>query len=238
MTKQFSTTFGVLSVLAFGMSGCGGGGKSAEKPTEKSVAAGQKSAPVPSKAAAAMTLNLSQGPDVCFKAIVKHLGADTKVSEMTSFFSSGPDLEGGSSSEPEGTLTTCKADYQSPADPRKLVSTSMDTKTGVFSEPQPMEITVMGDAASFRLEDHLIPLSQVDASALTGVMEAEKPKLSGVYSRYVWSGVRLMGPGAFSNTHTLRLDLEGRLAANDIKNSGYASVSVDGKKITKNLLLP
>ncbi len=237
MTKQYFASLGMLSIFALGVSACGGADKPTEKPADNAIAAAQKSADVPVKAAAA-ALNLSQGPDVCFKAIVKHLGADTKVSEMTSFFSAGPDIESDASSEPEGTLTTCKVDYQNPSDPRKLVSTSMDMDTGTFSEPQPMEITVMGDAASFRLEDHLIPLSQIDAAALTGVMEAEKSKLSGVYSKYVWSGVRLMGPGAFSDVHTLRLDIEGRLAANDIKNSGYASVSMDGKKITKNFLMP
>ena len=52
------------------------------------------------------------------------------------------------------------------------------------------------------------------------------------------SGVRLSGPDAFSRTHTLRLDLDGRLAANDIKDGGYASVSLDGKRITANHLMP
>ena len=47
-----------------------------------------------------------------------------------------------------------------------------------------------------------------------------------------------MPPGAFSDEHTLRLDLEGRIAANDIKNSGYASVSVDGTTVVRNHLLP
>jgi hypothetical protein len=225
----------IVPALVLGLSACGGGDKAAEGSPEK-AAAPSKAAAAP--AAAASSLNLAAGPDVCFKAIAKHLGADTKVSEITSFFSAGADLEGGGSSEPEGTMTTCKVDFQSPDDPRKLVSSSMDVDTGEFSAPQQMEITVMGDAASFRLEDHLIALSQIDAAQLTGIMEAEKAKLQGVYSRHVWSGVRLMGPGAFSEVHTLRLDLEGRLAANDIKNGGYASVSVDGKKITANHLMP
>jgi hypothetical protein len=225
----------IVPALALGLCGCGGGDKAAEGSPEK-AAAPSKAAAAP--AAAASSLNLAAGPDVCFKAIAKHLGADTKVSEITSFFSAGADLEGGGSSEPEGTMTTCKVDFQSPDDPRKLVSSSMDVDTGEFSAPQQMEITVMGDAASFRLEDHLIALSQVNAAALTGIMESEKAKLAGVYSSHVWSGVRLMGPGAFSEVHTLRLDLEGRLAANDIKNSGYASVSIDGKKITADHLMP
>jgi hypothetical protein len=237
MTKQFSTAVCALPALTIVLSGCGGGDSAPKDTPVKTTPTAQTTAPAasPSKA---VNFNLSQGSDVCFKAVVKHLGADTKISELTSFFNAGADLESSTASVPQGTMTTCKVDYQNPSDPRKLVSTTMDTETGIFSEAQPMEITVMGDAASFRLEDHLIALSQIDASALTGIMEAEKTKLSGIYSSYVWSGVRLMGPDAFNNAHTLRLDVEGRLAANDIKNSGYASVSVDGKKITKNLLLP
>ncbi len=235
MAKSVSAVTWMLPALALGLSACGGSDKAAEGSPEKSDAPAKTAA---APAAAPSALNLAAGPDVCFKAIAKHLGADAKVAEITSFFAEGADIEGGSSNEPVGTMTTCKVDYQSPDDPRKLVSVSMDTKTGVFSEPQQMEITVMGDAASFRLEDHLIPLSKINAAGLTAVMEAEKAKLSGIYSKYVWSGVRLEGPGAFSEVHTLRLDLNGRLAANDIKNGGYASVSIDGAKITKNHLLP
>jgi hypothetical protein len=235
MAKSVSTFVWLMPALALSLSACEGGDKAAEASPEK-VAATSKNATAP--VAASTAFNLAAGPDVCFKAIAKHLGADAKVAEITSFFSGGADLEGGSSDEAEGTMSTCKVDYQSPDDPRKLVSTSMDTKTGEFSAPQQMEITVMGDAAAFRLEDHLIPLSQVNAAALTGIMESEKAKLAGVYSRHVWTGVRLMGPGAFSEVHTLRLDVEGRLAANDIKNSGYASISVDGKKITADHLMP
>lgn len=237
MTRKFSIATCALSAFTLGLSACGGADSAPKDAPVKTSAAAQKSAPVATPSNA-VVFNLSQGPDVCFKAVAKHLGADTKISELTSFFNAGADLESSTPSEPQGTMTICKVDYQNPSDPRKLVSTTLDTKTGVFSEAQPMEITVMGDAASFRLEDHLIALSQIDASALTGIMESEKTKLSGIYSSYVWSGVRLMGPDAFNNAHTLRLDVEGRLAANDIKNSGYASVSVDGKKITKNLLLP
>jgi hypothetical protein len=81
-------------------------------------------------------------------------------------------------------------------------------------------------------------LAQVNAAALSSIMESQKERLSGVYSKYAWSGVRLSSPGAFSDTHTLRLDVSGRLASNDIKEDGYASISADGKTITTNNLLP
>ena len=187
--------------------------------------------------ASVRALTLASGPDVCFREIAKKFGPDVKVAEITSFFSAGEAIDG-RSSEPRGQMTSCTVSFQNPSDPRKLLSARFDTRTGQFGEPSPVEITVMGNAATFRLDDHVIPLSRVDAGALTGVMAAQEKRLKTVYGDYAWSGVRLSGPGAFSRTHTLRLDLDGRLAANDIKESGYASVSLDGKRITMNHLMP
>jgi hypothetical protein len=182
-------------------------------------------------------LTLASGPDVCFREIARKFGSDIKVAEITSFFSAGEAIDG-RSSEPRGQMTTCTVSFQNPSDPRKLLAASFNTRTGTFGEPSPVEITVMGNAASFRLDDHVVPLSRVNAAALTGVMDAQEKRLKTVYGDYAWSGVRLSGPDAFSRTHTLRLDLDGRLAANDIKEGGYASVSLDGKRITANHLMP
>src|SRR5690606_13013175 len=107
-----------------------------------------------------------------------------------------------------------------------------------FSEPYDIELSVSGNAADFRLDDYLMPLSQVDAAALSGVMEAQQPALAGDYSRYSWTGVRRVPPGPFRDEHTLRPDLGGRLARRAIKNGGYLSVSVDGGTIAANHLLP
>lgn len=182
-------------------------------------------------------LTLASGPDACFREIARKFGSDVKVAEITSFFSPGEAISG-RSSEPRGQMTSCTVSFQNPSDPRKLLAARFDTRTGRFGEPSPVEITVMGNAASFRLQDHVIPLSRVNAAALAGVMEAQDARLKSVYGDYAWSGVRLSGPDAFSRTHTLRLDLDGRLAANDIRESGYASVSLDGRRITANHLMP
>ena len=165
--------------------------------------------------------------DACFRAAAEQIGAETPVSEINSSFSAET-----------GELQVCTVDYQSPADPRKLVGQRLDLATGRFSDPYEIELSVSGDAAAFRLEDYVLPLSQVDAAALPAVIEAQKPALDGVYGRYAWTSVRLMPPGAFSDRHTLRLDLEGRLAANDVRNSGYLSVSTDGGSVVANHLLP
>jgi hypothetical protein len=189
-------------------------------------------------AAAGEVLTLAMGPDICFRKIAERFGADVKVSEITSFFGGGEGI-GGITVAPRGQMTSCSVSFQSPSDPRKLLSSRYDLGTGSFSAPQPVEITVMGgNAADFRLADYVIPLSRVNAAALTGVMHAQEARLKKVYGDYAWTGVRLSSPGAFSNTHTLRLDLDGRLASNDIKESGYASVSLDGKRITADYLMP
>ena len=185
----------------------------------------------------APALTLASGPDVCFREIAKKFGSDVKVSEITSFFSPGEAISG-RSSEPRGQMTSCSVSFQNPSDPRKLLSASFNTRTGQFGEPSPVEITVMGNAADFRLDDYVVPLSRVNAAALTGVMKAQEARLKSVFGDYAWSGVRLSAPDAFSRTHTLRLDLDGRLAANDIRESGYASVSLDGRRITSNHLMP
>ena len=183
---------------------------------------------------------LADGPDVCFRAIVRHLGAQTKVYEMTAFFSPGPEFSH-HGARPEGQLTTCTVQYQDPDNPRRLLDTHMNLQTGTFSAPEPARIMVARHThrvADFRLEDVLIPLSSMHPEALTSVMQAQASRLGAVYSRYVWSGVRLSAPDVFRPTHTLRLDLDGRLAANDIETSGYASVSLDGTRIVRDHLMP
>lgn len=224
------------AALTLGLMGCG------ESKDASGGANGTPSSPARTglggNAAKVDAPTLAQGPDVCFRAIAKHLGADTKVSEVTSFFSAGNEIDS-SDDKPQGQLTTCSVQYQSPDDPRKLLGTRMDIATGQFAPPSPVEIRVTGgNAAEFKLDDHLIPLSKVSPAALTAIMDSQKAALSGVYSKYAWTGVRLESPGAFSNTHTLRLDVDGRLASNDIKESGYASITTDGQKITTNHLLP
>jgi hypothetical protein len=175
---------------------------------------------------------------VCFRAIAKQLGPDAKVSEINSFFSSGKDIDN-SDDEPKGQLTVCSVQYQDPSDPRKLLGTSLNVRTGNFESPSPVDITVTGgDASKFKLADYVIPLAQVNAAGLAPFMEAQKGPMSKIFNRFTWSGVRLMAPGVFSNVHVLRLDIEGRLATNDIKESGYAEFAIDGKTLKSNNLKP
>ena len=191
-----------------------------------------------SSSASASKFTLANGSDVCFREFAKQVGGNAKVSELTSFFSVGKDIDP-SASASRGEMTTCTVQYQSPDDPRKLVEVSMDAKAGTFSAPRPVEITVMGgDASKFNLEDHLIAMSQVNAAGLQAVMDGQKASMDKIFSKHAWSGVRLEAPDAFDIKHTLRIDIDGRLASNDIKEGGYASISTDGKTIVRNLLKP
>lgn len=238
MTPKSIPTLCLAGALALALSACGRDASETDTPPAGDAGNRAASAPAASAEAEAFAApNLADGPDVCFKAIAAHLGADAKVSEITSFFASGAGIDA-SDTKPKGQMTTCTVKYQNPEDPRKLLSTSMDLRTGTFGAPQPLEIRVSGNASEFNLEDYVIPLSRVDAAALTGIMDAQKAALDGVFSQYAFDGVRLETPDAFSDVHTLRLDIEGRLASNDIQESGYASVSIDGKQITSNHLLP
>ena len=214
------------TAVALALSACG---NNADTPaaTAADAATDATSAPaVAAPPAQAQALTFADGPDVCFRAVADALDPATPVSEITSAF------------DDEGRLEVCTVDYQNPADERKLVGQRLDPATGTFGEPYDIELSVSGDAASFRLADYLVPLSQVDAAALAETIEGLKPSLEPVYSSYRWTRVRLESPGPFSEVHTLRLDLDGRLAANDVKNSGYASVSLDGRQVVRNHLLP
>lgn len=228
--------------LPFATSACGDDGTEATDapPAQPQQAqqAGQQDGEE-QQAAVAATL-ADQGPGACFDLVRENLGKQTKVNEIDSNFSTGKDIDP-QLIDPEdtpaaGTLTHCSVKYQSPDDPKKLVQANLDIDTGTFSDPQPLEITVMGDAATFDLEDHLVALSQVDTDPVQGQMDQQQAKLDGVFSAHAWSGVSLTPPDAFSAVHLLRVDVAGRLASNDILDHGFLELSVDGATVVKDNL--
>ncbi len=237
MLKLPSPALCLFAGLSIGLSACDRRDASAGSANQVTTVPGESQTAAPGVVQAKVAApTLAEGPDVCFRAVARQLGANTKVSEIDSFFSVGKEIDS-SATAPQGEMTICSVKYQNPSDPRKLLSTSLDIASGKFEPPSPVEITVMGgDESKFRLENYVIPLSQVNAAGLTSIMDAQKPKLSSVYSRYAWSGVRLSAPDAFSSAHTLRLDVTGRLKTNDIKSDGYASVTTDAKTIKTNFL--
>ncbi|MCD9004685.1 hypothetical protein LDO31_00270 [Luteimonas sp. XNQY3] len=185
----------------------------------------------------ASVLTLDDGPDVCLRKLAETFGADVEIAELSSQFSAGDDISGLITGVPQGQLVTCSAKYRSPDDPRKLLSAQLDTNTGEFGEPRPVNITVMGgDASQFDLDQHVVALSQIDAAAIAGLMEARKPQLDSHYSAYAWKAVLVEGPRVTSPAHTLRLGLQGRLAANDVVDSRFLTVSIPGGEVVEDII--
>ncbi|WP_154675983.1 hypothetical protein [Entomohabitans teleogrylli] len=180
--------------------------------------------------------SLSDGPDICFQKVKEKLGATATVYSIRSSFAPGEKITS-DTQYPDGAMTTCSVSYPNPDDPRKLLSMWLDNKTGEFQKPREVEIRVSGDASRFRLEDYLISLEKVDLSHLETFMAEQETALGKRFSVWAWKGVRLEEPGVFNNVHRLDIGVEGRLASNDIKDSGYATLSVDSKKVIKNRLM-
>lgn len=173
------------------------------------------------------------GIDVCFRKIREKLGNEARVNEIHSFFSAGADVSP-DDDEPKGTLTTCSVDYQNPDDKRKLLSMRMDTRTGQFGNPSPVELHVMGDKESFDLNEYVIELGKIDTAPLQAFMDKQSSALDKVYSVYAWDDIRLDAPGSFSNKHRLAVRLTGRYKSNDIENTGDATLAIDGKTVIDN----
>ncbi|MCB2089487.1 MAG: hypothetical protein R3E18_03110 [Sphingomonadaceae bacterium] len=180
-------------------------------------------------------MNLAAGPDACFKAVAAEIGNDAKVSEITTMFSPGSEVDS-SASEPAGAVTICSAYYQNPEDPRKLLSITYVPALGGFTDPAEVEISTRGNAADFNLDDYLMPLSDVKAAELSQVFEANADKLAEKYSTYAWTGVDLVEPGQFRDDFALRISYVGRLKSNDVKDEGYAIIALDGKTVTEDKL--
>src|SRR5687767_13293981 len=136
-------TAATLLSLGLGLGGCGNFSRG-EDNSDAIAPRAESEVPPPdgleSGGSSAPALTLASGPDVCFREIAKKFGSDVKVSEITSFFSAGEAIDG-RSSEPRGQMTSCSVSYQDPSDPRKLLTTSFNTRTGTFGEPSPVEIT-------------------------------------------------------------------------------------------------
>ncbi|CNI35559.1 Uncharacterised protein [Yersinia frederiksenii] len=181
--------------------------------------------------------SLSDGIDICLKKVKEKLGDETKVSTLSTFFSSGGEIKSRSTKEPRGAMTTCSVSYLNPENANRLLNMRMDTRTGEFQSPRQVEIRVSGDSSKFNLNNYLISLDKIDMSSLPAFMASQEKKLSEHYSTFAWTGVRLTSPGTFSNKHQLRVDVGGRLAVNDILDTGYAELSVDGKTVNKNRLV-
>ena len=180
-------------------------------------------------------LSLADGTDVCFDAVEERLGSDVKIAELTTDISLGSEIEA-RDTEPAGTVTNCTVQYQDPSDPRKLLALSMAATPGQFGEPMPVEISVTGDAASFNLEDMLIPLGEVNASGLNQTLSSLEPKVAERFEPYGWEYIRFTAPDAFNDRHVFRVGVKGRLKTNDVQDDGQIVIAADGSTIIQDRL--
>lgn len=215
-----SKSFCFAALLSIGLVACG---DSAE---DGDVAA---SAQPGSDATAAAALTLAEnGADACFKAAAEAFGADTKVSTLSATFGVA-DLEQYAVVEtPVGELKSCSLDYQDPDNANKLLRATMDKTTGEFGEPEPIEISVIGNAADFSLDNIVIPLSQINTSGMAGTIDAQQAKLDEIFSNHALQAVRLQSPGPARAEHLISIDFAGRLKSNEVLDKGSVGLKTDG----------
>ena len=183
-------------------------------------------------------LTVNDGIDVCFQKIRDKLGDDAKVGTIDTYFSSGREIDRGASA-PRGELTVCTVEYQDPDDANAMVQRRYNTKTGTFSAPQKMEIIpIGGDPQDFRVDDFVVPLSEIDTAGLASFLAEQKDELSKAYSDYEVVHVQLVEPGFMKSEHELGVTVEGRLSANNIKDRGSARLGLDGSTVISNDLTP
>jgi len=226
--RSVTTTTAIAGACTLALAACGGGTEqSADETVADMMADAASNAP-----------SFDDGYDVCFKAAQAALGDDAMVSTIATLFSSGSDIDS-MQSYPRGTMTGCKVEYQDPDNPMAMLSMDYDNNEGGFGEARELEITVIGgDASEFRVEDYVVRLGDVNIAAIGTMMEAKKADLDAAYSDYAWTGVRLDSPGVTSLDHALNITLTGRLASNNVKETGSARIGIDGTTVIRDGLLP
>ena len=98
----------LVAALVLALAACGGreDASAAADTATPGADAAPAAAGAGDAAPAFATPTLADGPDVCFRAIAEHLGADAKVSDINSRF------------DADGTLEICTVDDPNPADAR------------------------------------------------------------------------------------------------------------------------
>lgn len=218
--------FTLAAILALPLAGCGGADDADPLGGDSSVA-GQRA--IAGSGGSALSL-AKDGPDACFKAAASAFGAETKVMKLFSSFHMPEDLqEYVIIKAPVGDLKSCSVEFQDPDNPNKLLRADMDVATGEFKSPKPMELKVIGDSASFRLDDVVFPLSRIDTSKIAPAVSSQAATLDNTYSSHALSGVDLTDPGPGRASHGISVSFKGRLKSNEVLRSGSMRLTTDGK---------
>jgi len=176
--------------------------------------------------------SLNDGVLVCLRQVKARLGDDAKVAEVSSYFHKPEKLEDrGMDQAKPGALRSCRVDYQDPANPNKMLRQDMQVKTGEFSDPKPLEISVIGDKAKFNLSDHVVPIKMWNLDAVDKLISAQSPAAEKVFSVYQLDSANLR-MNTIKGHFEVTVGFAGRLKGNDLLESKGVGVLPNGTKVT------
>jgi hypothetical protein len=222
--------FGIVVIM--GLSGCS---NEVEKAKNDAVIKNMTNDALARQAALdTYKFSYADGVDICFKKVKEKLGETAMVNSIGSIFKVKK-TDGGQKSNP--FLYVCTVKYQDPKNPKQLLSLSMDTNTGEFKEPRPLELNIIGgDAEKFKLESILIPLKDVNTSTVQAKIDQNMSKLDARYTDYSVYFLDLADRGVLNTeqSHTLSLNIAGKFKTNGTKASIGIKLSTDGQQVISN----
>jgi hypothetical protein len=223
-------TLGVVAIL--GLGGCSNVFEKAK--SDPAVKNATTDAQARRDALDTYKFSYADGVDICFKKIKEKLGEATMVNSIQSIFKV-KNTDAGQKSNP--FLYVCTVKYQDPQNPKQLLSLNMDTNTGEFKEPRPLELNIIGgDAEKFKLESILIPLKDVNTSTVQAKIDQNMSKLDARYTDYSVYFLDLADRGVLNTeqSHTLSLNIAGKFKTNGTKASIGMKLSIDGQQVISN----
>lgn len=238
LKNQFAPTKGWLiaaTALAL-LAGCGNKNSDSPPAGAPAAAAAPTGPELPESKAETYAASLNDGIFWCFDKARAKLGDAMKFQEIVSYYekpdtlNKGPTVRIGNRAEvPAGSLTTCHVDYQDPQNKLKMLRLDMNVHSGEWNAPEALEINVIGNADSFKLEDHLVPASIFKPEALQKQFDALKPRLEARFSVYQNDAVRFEAQGP--QKAVMNVNFYGRLKTNDLISNVSVGVPADGASV-------
>jgi hypothetical protein len=227
-------SLGTIICVACALAGCDKVAKQVDKEVNATT-----SSVTSAVAGDAFKLTLADGPAACLTAYKEKIGQDFKILDFSTFYVLPETIDIKATSSYKGSkggeMKSCDIKIQDPTDEKKAVGYQMDMKTGAIKGPIPVEISVSGDAESFKLNEVVYPAGGIDFAAIQGNIDALKPKLDAKYSVYQVSGIRMDSDLRTGKPHFL-VHIDGKLKGNDVKKNELITLSPDGKKVLGNSL--